>query len=41
MLYVRIDLKPLFYCVSNDTLKFLFNKTPYVHSLGEDSFHFV
>ena len=41
MLYVRIDLKPLFYCVSNDTLKFLFNKTPYVHSLGEDSFNFA
>lgn len=33
LLYVRLHLKPLFYCVTNDTFKFLFGKTHYLQYL--------
>ncbi len=33
LLYVRLNLRPLFHCVSNDTFKYLFDKSHYTQYL--------
>ena len=32
--YSEVNLRPMFYCASNDTLKYLFSKAHYLQRLG-------